>query len=130
MNEADIMRRVQKKASNIGYRIFRNNVGLAWIGKVQQIFAPQTVKVYPGDVVIRGAQPVKFGLVNGSSDLIGWKTRIITPEMIGEPIAVFTAIECKSEKGVLTDEQAAFLKTVKDAGGIALEVRSESELQP
>ncbi len=59
------------KRSNV--RMFRNNVGM-----------------------INGVQ---FGLCVGSSDLIGFKSMTITPEMVGQKIAVFTALEVKTEKG-------------------------------
>lgn len=69
-------------------------------------------------------RPVKFGLGTGTSDLIGWRTITITPDMVGREVAVFTAIECKrphyphSSPHVV--QQARFLDTVKNAGGIAL----------
>ena len=32
--------------------IFRNNVGMGWIGKSKRISTPTTVKLMPGDVII------------------------------------------------------------------------------
>jgi hypothetical protein len=34
-------------------------------------------------------RPVTFGLAVGSADLIGWTTRTITPDMVGQQVAVF-----------------------------------------
>lgn len=62
---------------------------------------------------------VRFGLVKGSSDLIGWTRIEITPEMIGQTVAVFTAIECKTAKGRATDKQVYFVERVKRDGGYA-----------
>ena len=59
------------------------------------------------------------GLCTGSSDLIGWSPTVVTPEMVGKTVAIFTAIECKSIKGRLTKEQQNFLKRVRAAGGVA-----------
>ena len=41
----------------------------------------------------RSGRWVQFGLAKGSSDLIGFKTVEITPEMVGEKVAVFCSIE-------------------------------------
>jgi len=48
--------------------------------------------------------PVRYGLGNistkhnkklKSSDLVGWTSVVITPEMVGKTVAIFTAIEVK-----------------------------------
>ena len=61
---------------------------------------------------------VQFGLAKGSSDLIGFKTIKVTPEMIGEEIAQFVSIEIKTERGKLTEVQQNWLQKVKSSGGI------------
>ena len=61
---------------------------------------------------------VQFGLAKGSSDLIGFKTVKITPEMIGQDIAQFVSLEIKTERGKLTDIQHNWLQKVKSSGGI------------
>ena len=61
---------------------------------------------------------VQFGLAKGSSDLIGFKTVKITPEMIGQEVAQFVSIEIKTERGKLTDVQQNWLQKVKSSGGI------------
>lgn len=73
----------------------------------------------------RNNTPVRYGLGIGTSDLIGWRTEIIG----GQRVARFVAVECKSEKGRLTDEQAAFLATVRQAGGLAIEARSVEDAE-
>jgi hypothetical protein len=70
------------------------------------------------------ASPVKYGLVEGGSDLIGWRTVIITPEMIGKPVALFLALEVKTATGKPTPEQENFIRAVRKAGGLAGVVRS------
>jgi len=72
---------------------------------------------------------VSYGLCSGSSDLIGWKPKVILPEMVGKTVAVFTAIEVKSPHGILSKEQEAFLNAVREAGGIGFEVRSINDLE-
>lgn len=61
---------------------------------------------------------VRFGLAKGSSDLIGFKTIKITPEMIGKDLAVFCSVEVKTNTGQLSKYQHNWLQAVKKAGGI------------
>jgi hypothetical protein len=69
---------------------------------------------------------VTFGLCPGSSDLIGWRTVTITPDMVGQQLAVFTAIEVK-DKGRATAQQLQFISVVQQAGGISGVARSVDE---
>jgi hypothetical protein len=62
---------------------------------------------------------IKFGLCKGSSDLIGWTEVEITEEMIGKKVAIFTAVEVKTENGKVSEEQQNFINNVIQAGGIA-----------
>ena len=61
---------------------------------------------------------VRFGLAKGSSDLIGFKTIKVTPEMIGKDLAVFCSVEVKTNTGQLSENQHNWLQAVKKAGGI------------
>jgi hypothetical protein len=86
-------------------RIFRNNSG--------KLPDPRT------------GRWVQFGVASpGGSDLIGWRTITVKPEHVGQQLAVFTALEIKTENGRATDAQRNFLQTVRRAGGIAGIVRS------
>lgn len=100
--------------SNI--RTYRNNTGEAWQGK--------SSRTSLGHVVIENPQRVKYGLKKGSSDLIGIYQIEITPEMVGKKIGLFTAIEIKTEKGVVSKEQKDFINTITKLGGIAGTARS------
>ena len=71
---------------------------------------------------------VQFGLCKGSSDLIGWHSVEITPEMVGQTVACFVAIEIK-DKGRATKEQKAFISRVLEAGGLAGVARSIEEAE-
>jgi len=100
-------------------RVFRNNVGTAWVGNV----SPTS----DGGKYIKNARPLHAGLCKGSSDLIGWTTKEITPEMVGKKVAIFTALEIKTPTGKATPEQKTFLRVVKEAGGISGIARSEAD---
>lgn len=88
---------------------FRAQVGQAWTGsKVERL---------PGNrVLIHGARPFSTGLPAGFSDLFGEVPVVITQEMVGQTIGVFTVIEVK-DKGKATEKQLAFIKAVNDNGG-------------
>lgn len=107
MKESNLMRRLLVA---IGRRatMFRNNVG---------------------QITDAEGRVHRFGLAVGSSDLIGWTTREITPDMVGQRVAVFTAIEVKTLTGRTTPAQEHFLETVHRAGGIAIIARSEADLE-
>jgi hypothetical protein len=72
----------------------------------------------------RTGRLVTFGLARGSADLIGWRTVTITPEMVGQQVAVFTSIEVKTATGRLRPEQEHWLGAVQAACGIAGVARS------
>lgn len=110
VSEANLMREIQLAVSRTATRLFRNNVGKGWIGTV--------IQHSPHQVVIANPRRIEFGICTGSSDTIGWTPVMVTPEMVGATLAVFTAIEVKSRGKPLRKEQAAFGAAVEAAGGI------------
>lgn len=100
--------------------IFRANIGQAWTGnKIDKL---------PGNkVVIHGARPFNTGLPAGFSDLFGLVSVTITPDMVGQKVAVFVAMEVKDEKKKPSDKQKNFLKAVNDNGGRSGVVRSTED---
>lgn len=65
-------------------------------------------------------QLVRYGLGTGTSDLIGFRVVTVTPEMVGQRIAVFAALEIKpSAKEKPTPAQAKFVEQVNAFGGLA-----------
>lgn len=120
IRESNIQTRIHLAVSQLGVRLFRNNVAKAWIGKSIRFQSTKTVTVEKGDVLIKNARRLNAGLCVGSSDLIGWTPVTITPEMVGETVAVFTGVEVKTPTGKLTKDQKRFLNAVELAGGIGL----------
>lgn len=101
MNETTFLDHVRMHASEQGTTLFRNQVGL---------------------YELADGRTLRSGLCVGSSDLIGWTTVEITPEMVGQRIAVFTAIEAKSPQLKApkpTTDQQRFINAVELNGGIA-----------
>jgi hypothetical protein len=73
---------------------------------------------------------VQFGVASpGGSDLIGYRSIVITPDMVGQRLAVFTAIEVKTPTGRATPAQRHFIDHIRKAGGIAGIVRSVADAQ-
>lgn len=120
MLEADFMRRCMKRATDMGARLFRMNVGVAWVGEV--------TKNRDGSITIRNPRPFKSG-VPGMSDLIGWAPVTITGDMVGETVAVYLAVETKSARGRASDEQKNFVAAVHRAGGRAGIAKTDADLE-
>lgn len=116
ISEATLMRRVLVRASELGARLFRNNTG-RW-----RLARPECRECQSGGRVVAS------GLCVGSSDLIGWRSVVVTPEMVGRTVAVFVAAELKVDRNDVTDEQAQFLEVVDGAGGIGVVVRDVESL--
>ena len=128
MKETNIMKTIQLALGSIkGVRLFRNNSGSAWIGKHYRATKREQVWINPGDVVVLQARFFTAGLCVGSSDLIGMKSLIVTPEMVGKPIAVFTSVEVKTSAGKASKEQVSFTQMVNNLGGIGMIVTDENE---
>jgi hypothetical protein len=114
------MHEIMRAVTKLGARVFRNHVaGVAWQGEATHIKREGEHYLHKGDVVIRNARAVKAGLYKGSSDLIGWTPR--------NGVAVFTAIEVKTDEGRLEPEQQHFIEVVNNSGGIAIVARSADE---
>lgn len=109
MSEASILARVRIALSQAGAVVFRNQVG-----------------------ALRDKQDrlVRFGVGpanGGGSDLIGYLSVLVTPDMVGVRVAIFLAAEVKAPDGIATTAQKHFLETVRAAGGVGMLVRSDTE---
>lgn len=111
----DLHRAIQLALGRSPYaRIFRNEVGEAWVGKA--VVHGSGPGMY---VTITYPRRVRFGLATGASDLIGLTSVKITADMVGQTLAVFTAIEGKYGEDTPTDEQENFIAMVQGLGGFA-----------
>ena len=106
--EHEIQQRIRLACGRGPVRLWRNNTGA---------------------LVDQQGRFVRFGLCKGSSDLIGLRSLEITPEMVGQRLAQFVALEIKTAQGVLSPEQQAFLRLVKQLGGVAAVCRSVEEAE-
>ena len=94
-------------------RMFRTNSGMGWAGKA----------VKKGDITLIKNARVFWGMPEGWPDLTGWTEIEITPEMIGQKIAVFTAVEAKTGSLKLSEKQNRFKEIIEKMGGIFRELR-------
>jgi len=81
-------------------------------------------------------QWVRYGLLmDGSSDWIGFKRVTITPDMVGQTVAVLLALEIKApgakpsgkDARKLWDDQEKFCEFIRVSGGLAGVVRSPAD---
>ena len=103
MSEHEIQQRIRLACGRGPVRLWRNNSGA---------------------LVDQQGRLVRFGLAKGSSDLIGLRALEITPDLVGQRIAQFVAMEIKTSRGVVSSEQRAFLQLVEQLGGLAAICRS------
>lgn len=118
--EKDIINAILLGASERGHRLFRQNTGKGWVGKV-------VGGVSADRITLREPRPLVAGLCVGSSDVIGYSPVLITPEMVGQTLGVFVALEVKTPGVRVTPEQKAFLDAARAKGCITGVVYSADE---
>lgn len=116
MSETNILREILLAlGSRPDVRLFRNHTGAGWTGRL--------VARNGRNVVLQDARFCNFGLAPGSSDLIGWQSVMITPDMVGHCFARLLAIEVKA-RGRVTKQQRDFLRVANEMGAAAGVARS------
>lgn len=106
MSEQELQQQIRLQLGSGPVRLWRNNVGA--------LRDPR-------------GRLVTYGLCTGSSDLIGLRRLTVTPEHLGQHLAVFCALEVKTPRGRLSAEQERFLAVVRQLGGLAGVARSLAE---
>lgn len=120
--EARVQEGVEISAPSFESRLLRNNSGA--LKNEDGVM----VRYGLGNISSRVNKQIK------SSDLIGWTSVVITPEMVGKKVAIFTAIEVKPETFKINPPyrpnsrewaQEKFVALVRDMGGFGAIVNSE-----
>lgn len=109
MREPELLVALRQAATTWGHRLFRNNVG-----RLKDVRGRWVQYGIPGE---------------GGSDLIGWTSILIDASMLGQRVAVFTAIEAKAGLTRTTEEQRGWLEHVRGVGGIAGVARSVKDFE-
>lgn len=118
MKETNIQQEIRLALSQPGRVLWRNNTGAGWIGAATRFDKVGIAHVERGDVLIKAARRIEFGLCKGGPDLVGWESVEITPEMVGQKIAVFAGVEVKTATGKLSPEQICFIQSATAAGAL------------
>lgn len=120
MPESTILKQVMLAGSKRSV-LFRNNVGLftSHDAVKRALYLLDCGMVHQAKQALLSSRPVFTGLVKGASDIIGWTPTVITPEHVGKTLAVFTALECKTDTGRVSEDQKRFINRVLDSGGYA-----------
>lgn len=90
-------------------RLFKINAGMGWQGKI--------VKKTSNTITLKNPRPL-HAAPEGWPDLTGWTEVVITQEMVGTTVAVFTAEEIKAGKDRLRPMQKVFKKLLIRMGAI------------
>lgn len=122
-----LMNRVLLALSSAGRVVWRNTVAQGWAGKSEVLYPGQRYVARGGERLVHDPYPIKAGLCVGSGDIIGITRVVVTPDMVGKTVAVFSSWEVKSGTGRPTKEQVHFVRFVRESGGIAEVVRDEAE---
>ncbi|WP_443698619.1 VRR-NUC domain-containing protein [Pseudomonas sp.] len=130
-SESNVQRAVWLAMGRVS-RLFRLNTGR---GYVSQLGPKGVHRLKDGSIHIEAPRPIALGFglmsgepVKGACDLPGWTEIVITPEMVGRTMPVFTSIEAKAtEGGRVSPDQKNWMAQVQGAGGIAGVARSPEE---
>ena len=132
MSEGKIWRDIRDKLSKGAMRLFRNEVGNGVAIRHKHPFTRQAIITACCELAAKmggsGAR-IHFGLTVGSGDLIGFRSVVITKEMVGQKLAVFTSCETKTATGKVREEQVNWQRFVNEAGGIAVIARSVEDAE-
>lgn len=104
--ETKIQNKIMMAMSKKGWLCWRNQVGL--------------FKTMDGRTVNIG--------VKGSSDLMAIKPTVITPNMVGQTLPIFVAVEVKTATGRQSEPQKKWQAAVEKLGVEYILARSESDI--
>ena len=128
--ETSIVNEIMKDTSKHGVRLFRNVRGMFYTIEGVKALISAAMSLNPARIK-QAAQQLRMTtaglLASGASDLIGFTPVIVTQEMVGQKIAIFTACEIKTADGRVAKEQEDFMNFVRISGGYAGIARSTDD---
>ena len=128
--ETAVVNAIMKDMSPLGVRLFRNVRGNFYtLDSVRALIAAvRSMNKLSISVAIQNLRQLAAGLLApGASDLIGFTPVVITQDMVGQKIAVFCAVECKTETARPSPEQLHFCDFIRKSGGLAGIARSPED---
>lgn len=124
-SEANISNSAAITVSRNGGKSFRNNVGGTWTGIKRHEYT-ENGKRY---AIIENPRWITFGLIKGSADRIGWKSIVITADMVGKKFAQFLSLEMKAKNGIALDDQVNWHNVIINDGGLSGFARSDDDVK-
>ena len=109
LKESSIQNEVQIALSQAGHYNLRINSGQFWGGSILAHDGARLVLEHPTKIM---------GAPAGTSDIIGCVTRTITPEMVGQTVAIFAALEVKRPGERPEKHQERYLALMRSRGAI------------
>lgn len=100
--------------------IFRGNVGRAWTGTPHRAL---------DGLLLTDYRPFSTGLPVGFPDLFGFRPVTVTPDMVGQTLAVFCGLEIKTKTGRIRPEQTQMIDFMRSHGCLAGIARSETDAE-
>ena len=100
-------------------RLARINAGKSWQGKAS---------ARPGGIWLEGGRPIA-GAPNGTPDVCGAVSVLVTPDMVGQRVAVAVGIEVKAKRGRRSPAQLAWLAAASALGARVGVARSVAEAE-
>jgi len=116
---AILTNQIRLAVSDIGARLFVVTVGKFWSGQV-------VGKTPSGNLILKNARIVNVGF-EGQSDLCGFTPTLITQDMVGQVIPVFSVVEVKAGKDRIRPAQQKYIDAIKKIGGRAGVARSPED---
>lgn len=120
--EANVQNEIRAELGNGPTRLFRQESSYYYTGRLSYING-QRVLLFPKEV--------RVGF-DGQPDLGGWTSVVITPEMVGQTVAIAVQIEVKRpRKNKRSTEQVQFISFARSVGvraGFARSVEEAKEI--
>ena len=119
--EVNVQNLIRSECGHGPTRLFRQESSFFYVGKPSQLRDGTKVLLHP--------RLVRVGF-DGQPDLGGWTTVTITPDMVGQTVAIAVQLEVKRpKKNKRSDEQIAFINFCRSVGVRAGFARSVEEAQ-
>lgn len=128
--ETDIVHRIMLDTSKLGARLWKNVRGEFFTKPEVYGLIDAAKSLNPTRILkaCRQLRRIKAGLMAAdSSDLIGFRPVLITQDMVGSTLPVFTALEVKTETGAVRKGQSDFCDFIAKNGGFSGICRSTED---
>lgn len=131
MRESALMRKI-RDLSKGAVRLWRNNVGVGLMITHPHPYTRQAIITECIELARKrggDGSRIRFGLAEGSGDLIGFRELTIGPEHVGLTVAQFVSCEVKTDRGAIRPDQLTWEAFINSRGGHAFIARSVEDAE-